>query len=138
MNPSRKSIHNELSKFLLKFLQESYFSILAIYFFNTHSNKLYIFFPSISFNFFFYYSLLVWYKDRHVGGRNKKLKRNYLAKLALQYLVEGMVSLLETHTESHTHTHTQRKRIWLTKIWKNDIFFFSSALIDILTKTLEE
>ena len=108
MNPSRKSIHNELSKFLLKFLQESYFSILAIYFFNIHSNKLYIFFPSISFNFFFYYSLLVWYKDRHVGGRNKKLKRNYLAKLALQYFVERMVSLLETHT--HTHKRGKKKK----------------------------
>ena len=109
MNPSRKSIHNELSKFLLKFLQESYFSILAIYFFNTHSNKLYIYFPSISFNFFFYYSLLVWYKDRHVGGRNKKLKRNYLAKLALQYFVERMVSLLETHTHKKGKKKKKRK-----------------------------
>jgi len=67
---------------------------------------------------------LVWYKDRPVGGRNKKLKRNYLAKLALQYFVEGMVSLLETHTQKKKEKKKKKKkRIWLTKIWKNDIFF---------------
>ena len=53
---------------------------------------------------------MVWYKDRHVGGRNKKLKRNYLAKLALQYFVERMVSLLETHTHKKEKKKKKKKK----------------------------